>query len=103
MTPSHKFPLTIIHKVSSYDTLQTSKSRLCHSWLPTWVAQVRCQVTYCGICGEQSVTEGTEEGYPLPILIPPTNSRSLIILSGLDTTASLHKELQKEKEKEKET
>jgi hypothetical protein len=67
---------TTIPKVSPYDTLQTSKSRPCHSCLPTCVAQVRCQVTYCGICGGQSDTEGTEEGYYGSISVSPANSHS---------------------------
>jgi hypothetical protein len=44
-------------------------------WLSTTAAQVRSQVTSCGICGGQS---GTGAGFlrvlrfPLSILIPPT-------------------------------
>jgi hypothetical protein len=57
---------------------------VCH-WLLTVAAQVQSQVRSCSICGGQSSSEASilqVLWFLVPILIPPTITRSLIILSS---------------------
>jgi hypothetical protein len=55
-----------------------SSGGTCSSRLPTAAAWVPARVKSCGICGRQS---GTEDRFPLPVLIPltaPHSSSSII-------------------------